>query len=186
MKNEWNGIIKSLNKMGCLDETKLNPSATPSEVEELEKHLGVTLPAQLKEFLFIHNGQDDQGAGIVFGELILSTSSIKRYWDGWRDIDEEEMNEDCADFMESEPLGFIKPLYTNRKWIPLTHDWGGNHIGIDYDPDEKGATGQIIAFGRDEDTKRLIAPDFKSFISKLNKSLSESSWTGEFIDGQIA
>lgn len=186
MENYWKEIEQSLSSLGCVDESKLNSGANSMELEALEKHIGVTLPAELKEFLSIHNGQDDEGVGIVFGEQILSTESIKRCWDDWRDIDEEEMNEDCADFMESDPEGYIKPMYTNRKWIPLTHDWGGNHIGIDYDPDDKGNSGQIIAFGRDEDTKRLIAQNFPEFISKLVASLKSAKWTGEYIEGQIA
>lgn len=36
------------------------------------------------------------------------------------------MNADCADFMPSRPEGYVKPLYTNRLWIPLTTDGSGN------------------------------------------------------------
>jgi len=186
MESFWIEIEGALSSLGCIDEVKLNSGASKDDLYLLEEYLSVSLPTELKEFLFIHDGQEDEGAGIVFGEQILSTVSIKRCWDDWRGIDEEEMNEDCAEFMASEPEGYIKPYYTNRKWIPLTHDWGGNHIGIDYDPDQKGTSGQIIAFGRDEDTKRLIAASFSEFISKLIISLKSAKWTGEYIDGEIA
>jgi cell wall assembly regulator SMI1 len=186
MDDYWKEIEQSLSSLGCSDEAKLNSGASPADLDSLEKHLGVSLPEDLKGFLSIRNGQQDEGTGIVFGEQILSTEGIKRCWNDWREIDEEEMNADCAEFMKSEPEGYIKPLYTNKKWIPLTHDLGGNHIGIDYDPDEKGNTGQIIAFGRDEDTKRLVAPSFSEFISKLVTSLKKAKWTGEYIEGQIA
>jgi cell wall assembly regulator SMI1 len=184
--NFWSELEEKLLSLDCIEALKINEGASASELTKLEEHLGVDLPDEVKKFLSIHNGQSDDGAGIVFGEQILSTESIRRCWDDWRSIDEEEMNEDCAEFMESSPIGYIKPMYTNRKWIPLTHDWGGNHIGIDFDPDEKGSVGQIIAFGRDEDTKRLIASSFAEFITKLTSSLSEAKWTGEYIEGQIA
>jgi len=186
MEDLWAKLGEPLSSLECFDALKINEGATASELADLESHLGVSLPNDVKEFLAIHNGQDDEGAGIVFGEQILSTGGIRRCWDDWRGIDENEMNEDCAEFMESYPEGYIKPMYTNRKWIPLTYDWGGNHIGIDYDPDEKGCVGQIIAFGRDEDTKRLIASGFSEFISKLIESLKDARWTGEYIEGQLA
>ena len=92
MEDYWKEIREALSSLGCADESKLNSGATASELDALEKHLGVTLPTELKEFLSVCNGQDDEGAGIVFGEQILSTISIKRCWDDWRDIDEAEMN----------------------------------------------------------------------------------------------
>ena len=69
-------------------------------------------------------------------------------WDNWRSIDETAMNEDCADFMDSAPKGVIKPKYTNPLWIALTHDGGGNHAGLDFDPDANRRPGQVIVFGR--------------------------------------
>lgn len=32
----------------------------------------------------------------------------------------------------------------NHNWIPISKDYGGNNIGIDVDPDEKGKVGQDI------------------------------------------
>lgn len=186
MGTYWGKIKKRLSDLGCLDEAKINPGAAESEIKDLEAHIGVLLPEDLKQFLIIHNGQKDDGVGIVFGEQILSIESIRRCWNDWRDIDEEEMNEDCADLMGSSPEGYIKPMYTNKNWIPLTHDWGGNHIGIDYVPDVKGQQGQIIAFGRDEDIKRLVAVNFTEFLDKLLISLEKAQWTGEYLDGQLA
>ena len=55
-------------------------------------------------------------------------------------------------------------MYANPLWIPLTHDGGGNHAGLDFDPDTKGRPGQVIVFGRDMDTKRLVAPNFETFL----------------------
>lgn len=182
-ENDWTKIKDLLSTRGYLAKSKLNTGATKSDFDALEKHIGVTLPIKLKEFLSIHNGQDDEGAGIIFGVQILSTTGIKRHWDSWREIDEEDMNEDSADFMESDPKGYIKPMYTNRKWIPLTYDGGGNHIGIDYDPDERGNFGQIITFGSDEDTKHLIAPNFSEYIAKLSISLKSEKLTDQFLYG---
>ncbi|MFJ9499072.1 SMI1/KNR4 family protein [Brevibacillus centrosporus] len=45
----------------------------------------------------------------------------------------------------------------NRYWLPISKDWGGNHLGLDLDPDEQGRMGQVINFGRDEEVKYVVA-----------------------------
>mgnify|MGYP006198197397 CR=1 FL=1 len=47
-------------------------------------------------------------------------------------------------------MGAVDPAYINPRWIPLTHDGSGNHIGLDFDPWPGGRVGQVILFGRDE------------------------------------
>lgn len=95
------------------------------------------------------------------------------------------MNADCADLMASNPKGFIKPVYTNRLWIPLTTDSGGNHVGLDYDPDTKGSVGQVVRFGRDEDTKRLVAASFDDFVSCLVSAMKTARWNGKYLESTI-
>lgn len=184
MKDLWIRIEGLLGAYGCQDRVGLRQGASDDQILSLQDHLGVDFPDSLKRFLSIHDGQDGQ-AGLVGGQQLLSTESIRQEWDMWRSLDERAMNADCADFMASNPKGAIKPMYTNRSWIPLTKDWGGNHIGLDFDPDVQGTVGQVIRFGRDEDTKLLVAESFDAFAEKLATSLSESKWNGEYLECRI-
>lgn len=71
-------------------------------------------------------------------------------------------------------------------WIPLTHNAGGNHIGLDFDSDTLGKAGQIIVFGVDEDTKHLAADTFEAFINDYVLWLEEhAEWNseGEYLEG---
>jgi cell wall assembly regulator SMI1 len=184
MKADWDRIEQSLSTMGCLDRMGLRPGASKTEIAALEGHLDVRLPESLKAFLSVHDGQDEgvgsmSEVGLVGGQLLLSVEGIRQEWDIWRSLDEDAMNVDCAAFMASHPEGFIKPMYTNRLWIPLTKDRCGNHMGLDYDPDKNGSCGQVIRFGRNEDTKRLIAGSFEDFVGKLVSSVVASQWNGE-------
>lgn len=180
MQEQWLRIKDRLKSLGCLEEMALLPGASRSEIEDLEEHIGRTLPGSLKEFLMIHNGQD--GFGLIWGGQLLSVSGIRQQWDNWRSIDESAMNDDCAEFMGSEPPGFIKPLYCHRAWIPFTNDGGANHFGIDFDPDVSGCCGQVIAFGRDEDTKRLLANSFELFVEEYIRWLNHAIWNGKYLD----
>lgn len=173
----WASIKASLHEKSCLDEVQLRPGASESELVELEAQLGVALPDLLRQLLMIHDGQD--GVGLLFGSQMLSSVEIRRQWHGWREIEADGMNAECAEFMKSSPAGVVKPMYTNARWIPLTHDGGGNHMGLDFDPDIGGAEGQVIAFGADEDTKYLLAPTFAEFAEKAVEWISQASWDGE-------
>lgn len=183
MKERWDQIKERLAELKCLNEMKLRAGASSTAIRALQDHIDIELPESLKAFLSVHDGQD--GFGLFRGYQLLSTDGIRREWDNWRSIDEEEMNRECADFMASAPEGFIKPMYTNRLWIPLTSDAGGNHFGLDYDPDHLGCVGQAIAFGRDEDTKRLLASDFAAFVEQCTAWLRAAKWNGEYLENAV-
>lgn len=180
MEQMWDRIERRLAELGCLEAMALRPGADPQAIAHLEQHLGVALPDAVRRFLAIHDGQD--GSGLMFGDTLLSVAAIERQWNGWRELDEAEMNADCADFMASEPAGVIKPMYCNPAWIALTHDGGGNHVGLDFDPDTLGQPGQVIAFGRDEDTKRLLANSFSEYLENTIAWLERARWNGSYLD----
>ncbi|WP_185825827.1 SMI1/KNR4 family protein [Xanthomonas sp. SI] len=184
MHEQWNRIESRLAELGCLDAIALRQGTDLAALHGLEQHLGVALPDSVKTFLLAHDGQD--GPGLFFGQQLLSVAGIRAQWDTWRSIDEAEMNADCAEFMRSDPEGAIKPMYCNRAWIPLTHDWGGNHHGLDFGPDIQGHSGQIIAFGRDEDTKVRLASDFQKYVETLIEWLQSATWDGEWLENAAA
>ena len=159
----------------------LRPGATNRDITDLERHAGVVFSSTVREFYLTHDGQD--GSGLMFGQSLLSIAAVRAKWDVWRSLDEEAMNADCAEFMRSDPPGVIRPMYCNRAWVPLTHDHSGNHIGLDFDPGRIGARGQIIAFGRDEDTKRLIAENFDMLLELHVAWLGRANWNGSSLHG---
>ena len=71
--------------------------------------------------------------------------------------------EDHMDITSTPPLA-IRKKYFHHKWIPIFYDYGGNFIGMDLDPDEKGSKGQIIVFGRDEENMFVIANSLEEFF----------------------
>jgi cell wall assembly regulator SMI1 len=177
MQEQWEKMTAIFNSRGGFNLLELNNGATAEEIAQLEQHTGLELPQAFRNFLSVHNGQEaGNGRGFFFGIRLLSVKEIMRQWDTWLALENDGLNEDLADSMESSPEGVIKPLYLNRKWLPITHDHGGNHIGIDFDPDVKGKMHQIISFGRDEDTKKLKADSFEEFIGKFIGHLESVDW----------
>ena len=178
MHQTWPLIRSLLESKADLSLFDLNPPAPAEAINSLEQHIGLFLPQSLKDLLATHNGQGPKlKCGLFFGDEFLSVSEIQVQWDNWKSLEDENLNEEFASSMSSQPPGVIKPLYLNPKWVPLTHDGGGNHTGLDFDPDPKGQVGQVIAFGRDQDEKKLLAGSFEDFLARFLQRLNSVRWS---------
>ncbi|SDB89510.1 SMI1/KNR4 family protein [Williamwhitmania taraxaci] len=75
----------------------------------------------------------------------------------------------------STPVGAIKKMYFNPKWIPVFSDHGGNYIGIDLDPDTNGINGQVIIFGRDEEDMFVLSNSITDFFDLIISKIVDES-----------
>ena len=162
----------------------LRPPATEDELRAVERVIGATLPADVRELYRIHDGQSDDATGVFFGLPLLPLAGVVRAWTTWRDVIDPATNEEISEGCTSEPASAIQCLYTCRGWIPLSDDYGGNHLGVDLAPGPLGARGQVIHFGRDENDKHVLAASFDDFLLKLGDLLE----SGNFVidDGALS
>jgi hypothetical protein len=58
-------------------------------------------------------------------------------------------------------------------------DWGGNNLAVDLAPGPTGTWGQVILFGRDYDTKYVVARSWGAFLAVLADDLNSGKW---FVD----
>jgi cell wall assembly regulator SMI1 len=84
----------------------------------------------------------------------------------WRD--------ELLDKQQSQPPNAVQKAYVHPSWIPLARDWGGNCIAVDLAPGPTGKFGQVIIFGRDYDTKFVIARSWASFLATVADDLSSA------------
>ena len=153
----------------------LNPGASSRELASLEDVIGHTLPNDVRDSYLIHNGQNTgEPTGLIFGLPLLSVSSVEQQWKFWRGVD--SYNETLKETAASVPKGAVQLEYTCRSWIPLSQDHGGNNLGVDLAPGPKGTVGQVIIFGRDEDTKYVAAPSWSSFLAGLVSTLEAGNF----------
>jgi hypothetical protein len=73
----------------------------------------------------------------------------------------------------------VQKAYAHPAWIPLARDWGGNNLAIDLAPGPRGQWGQVILFGRDYDTKYVVARSWAAFLGIVADDLSSGRW---FVD----
>ena len=74
---------------------------------------------------------------------------------------------DFTSDMTSTPENAIKRDYFNPKWLPVFEDFGGNFIGLDFDPDMAGVKGQVIIYGRDEENMVVLADSLSGLFDKI-------------------
>ncbi|KAJ1329337.1 SMI1/KNR4 family protein [Microdochium nivale] len=80
------------------------------------------------------------------------------------------------DRQDSVPMGAVQRAYAHSAWIPLVRDWGGNNLAVDLAPGPTGTWGQVIMFGRDYDTKYVVAPSWASFLAVVADDLNSAKW----------
>lgn len=152
----------------------LNAPVDEQTLIELEGRLELTLPEDFREFYLLHNGERDQ-LGLVFGLPLLPIEEIYREWQAWQELAAEDyFNLDLA--VISVPLGAIKEIYAHPGWLPFVKDWGGNHLAIDLDPAQNGRYGQVFNFGRDENTRYVIALSFADFLAFILAQLRAENY----------
>jgi cell wall assembly regulator SMI1 len=88
----------------------------------------------------------------------------------------QSWKQDLLDKQTSVPANAVLKAYAHPAWIPLVRDWGGNNLAVDLAPGPTGHWGQIIMFGRDYDTKYVIARSWAHFLAKVADDLNSGKW----------
>lgn len=86
---------------------------------------------------------------------------------------------------DSVPPGAVQRAYAHPAWIPLVRDWGGNNLAVDLAPGPKGVWGQIVMFGRDYDTKYVVARSWSSFLAIVADDLASGRWFVDEDNGEL-
>jgi cell wall assembly regulator SMI1 len=145
-------------------------------IARFENVIGQVLPADFRESLRIHDGQErDPAVGIIFGLRLLSLheGSLKE-WSRIKQQIEAAGTVPAED--DSFPQGAVERESLNLGWVPVAADWGGNFLAIDLAPDTRGTKGQVISFGRDEQCKCVLARSWGHFLRDVADELEQANF----------
>ncbi|KTB59111.1 beta-1 3-glucan biosynthesis protein [Pseudomonas viridiflava ICMP 13104] len=149
----------------------LAPGCSQASLAEFESQVGRAFPQGLADLYRAHDGQaGGVNTGPFFGLTFLSLAQARNHWESWKQIVDEYSPEDMKEasaFCKSAMPGGIKEVYANQYWVPFAHDYGGNYLGVDLDPAQRGTSGQVINFGRDEDERFVVALSLETFVEWL-------------------
>jgi cell wall assembly regulator SMI1 len=179
--------------------------ASVNDINELEYNLDCSLPIEVRDSLQIHDGQERGGipTGIIFGAMLLDCEEMLDEWKNWRKVEREYLTnptlaspppngvvaagpskidtgslarQNLQARQDSQPEGAVVKAYAHPGWIPMVRDWGGNNIAVDLAPGPKGTWGQVILFGRDYDTKYVVAKSWAHFLAMVADDLASPHW----------
>jgi cell wall assembly regulator SMI1 len=153
-----------------------NPPAAEAQLDAFERLIGLRLPAAYRQLYRWHDGENDDRWGHIFGLPLLPLEEAAAQWQAWADALSAIEGNRYAVPAASWPEGAIDPAYINLRWIPLSHDGSGNHIGLDFDPWPRGRVGQVILFGRDEDVKVVLARSLGAFLGWIADLLESGNF----------
>lgn len=145
----------------------LNAPATDKEISELEHHLEIQLPPALRQLLKAHNGQGGMAGGLFDNSEFLSTRAILDQWKVWKDL------LDSGEFtgVNSDPQTGVRNDWWNPRWIPITHNGGGDHYCIDLDPTDEGTIGQVITMWHDMGDREIKAASIEEWFENYVKAV---------------
>ncbi len=141
----------------------LQAGASDSEIAWLEQQLGVTLPEDYKTFLGLCNGQSDESEAGFYGGELLSVKSVAFQWKVWKKL----LDDNAFKGIGSEPDDGIRADWWNSRWIPFTHDGGGNHLCLDLEPADGGSVGQVITMWHDSENREVRFPNFTAWLGSV-------------------
>jgi cell wall assembly regulator SMI1 len=142
----------------------MNTGAAANEINELEDYIDFKLPESHKELLKKYNGEK-QFIGFMGGFGFLGTEEIKTQWDFFKEAPE----------MEAEGINQVEKIKNTLycpKRIPFAHDGSGNFLSIDFNPNRKGTSGQILYLPTgDPEPIAVIADSFDEFLILIIEKL---------------
>ncbi|MCI8549659.1 MAG: SMI1/KNR4 family protein [Lachnospiraceae bacterium] len=174
--NEWDEILEQIKSISKSIYSSINAPADISEIQLLEKTVGVELPEAFCEYLSTLNGQKNTEEStrnrnteipLLGLNPFLSVTGIIETWNRMYDL--------FAD--DTEPLKWvaedkIKPFIWRKHWIPFTEFEGSQCIILDCDPGKNGTYGQVFIWCPGMDYAGVIANSFEEFSKELLFRLS--------------
>jgi cell wall assembly regulator SMI1 len=160
----------------------LGPPATLDTLADTEDLIERKLPADLREFYRVHNGQRGQATGIVGNWRLMPLAEVVREWQLWNEMMRMQA---FAQWTPRPDMG-IKNVWWSAGWLPLTSDGQGNHHCLDLDPDSSGQRGQMIVVYSDNEVREVLATSFTEWLSGLMEGLEQGRFaTGDTEEGSV-
>jgi cell wall assembly regulator SMI1/predicted DNA-binding WGR domain protein len=144
---------------------KMGMPAKPEAIAEAERSLRLELPDAVRASYLIHDGSGE--VSIFPSGDYLSLDEMLVQYKVWKELVEEGSWDD----EESEPDGPIQKVHYHLKWIPLTHNGGGDHTLIDLAPAEGGKVGQLIDFSHEMGPEGIAGIGLAEYLAYLADGL---------------
>jgi len=168
----WERIHKALDASTTDHLQSLEKPAKLEAVAQMEKTLGVTVPAEFKQSLAIHDGQK---SGVQIGAFpgfyhddiggsyyLMDSKAIARDWKSLCAVQKAGNFDNSAAI----PDRGVAACWWDQSWIPFAANGGGDYFCIDLKPARGGSVGQIISFEGNAGPRRITAKSFAAWLAR--------------------
>ncbi|MDF2935464.1 MAG: cell wall assembly/cell proliferation coordinating protein [Paenibacillaceae bacterium] len=145
-----------------------NPGVEESELDNLEKATGITLPEEFRALYRSHNGEGEGLSGFWAGFGWMKLEAVLGEWRGLQQ---------SAYTIVSDKPGQIREGAFQTGWIPFGDDGGGSFLVMDLAPGPEGSYGQIITIDHNSDISYVIAGSLSELFAFIEKGLSSGDLT---------
>ena len=161
LAERWKTIDAWLEREHPARRAEFLPGASAASIAEAEAVLGLTLPAEYKEFLALHDGQEP-GSPMVESASLMPLEEVVR-----RHAILAELFPQRAAIDPAEVDAEVRAVELSASWIPIGVSARGRDVlCLDLDPAEGGTAGQVILVVLDDDVRALVAPGFGDLLSR--------------------
>lgn len=175
----WERLEAALKAAAPEVKKSLRKGTTDAKLSKLGQQIGAELPADLRSTLLLHDGQKDDGDGIIpedfveewGGEfLLMPVAEIATAWAMWKELT------DCGEFTGrvSNPGKGALAVWWSPGWIPFATDGGGDYLCVDVTPAKGGTVGQVIHLKHDGGDRPVLSKSLAKYLLKLCRHWEES------------
>lgn len=173
MKALWDRLEAHAQKHGR--SLRLRPGAAEADIAAVEQTLGITLPAEYRESLLLHDGQDGTDSDNPPFEWMPGCgplASIKAIPEQWTFEQDNVMD---YEIVEATPAIFQFLAHPKRIPIAGNQFWDGDNTSLDLTPAPAGTVGQIITLYTECDHV-LLGASFRIALENYLAALDSGDW----------
>ena len=143
----------------------LRPGASEEQIAELESMLEVTLPPDFREWVALHDGQEEGHPGLFEGFTLLPVDHVHGEWQIFQEVAELENDVTLCAFPEG-----VRRVWYDAKWIPFAYLGSSEWFVLDLNPGPGGTPGQIFFREKSGDCCQFF-PSFSAWLAGLADDL---------------
>lgn len=173
MQSTIQRLTSTLERLDPPINPRFHAPATDEEIRSAEESLGLTFPADLKDFLLCYNGQDFFTSENEYGDPLIpmmqqpaNGQGYSHYWlAGTNDIVEKTVYyRDDFDCFVEEHFETIGPVRYHDKFIVFTNTENADCLVIDLLPEPGGTVGQVVLFSTQPTQLIVVANSLQQFL----------------------
>lgn len=184
LAEDWERIARWYAKNGVRG-FQLAPGATPQQLADAERELGMPLPEDVRASWALHNGGLTDSTWVLTSGDLLPLERIVSQWKRSCQWQRDEGYGLGERFAPRDIAGPIKPVYWSPKRLAVT-DNSGDSLTIDLDPPADGVLGQVLDFDHELGPTVVVAKSWSSFLAKWADDLEAGRYVYFPHEGMVA